>query len=414
MNPAYDYQRHGVLFVDDEQQALKYFEKIFRSDFRILTALSAQAAWEILEDEDNEIGVVVADQRMPGTTGVSLLEQIKRNYPEIVRILTTAYSDLENAMAAVNQGGAFRYVTKPWNIEELRGDLLRAMEFFLLTRDRNRLLAEKISVVQRVLIMDRARGLAALAAAVHGQLRNAMGAVKQFVAQASLYEGQAFDPEQLMRADLWTLARNEAVSLITAIQAVLANIGSPSDEDVQQLDFHRIVQDVSARLAAKFGDEGVALDVQTEGRLPAIMAGERMIGLLIDILVRRIADMDGDERTISLVLSPAKTDEGGQGVALRAYSDGPAWSPQQMASLYTSAIARDDFPLGVDMDVLAAFFIAHHHGGTISIQDAPPAGPGIYVTLACDPAESKEEDVDGAWFEMVFRRLEDQLEFPPV
>lgn len=122
MNPVYDYKRYAILFVDDEEQALKYFRKLFEDDFKVLTALSAEDAGTTLEEQGEEIGVVVSDHRMPGASGVSLLEQVKRKYPEIVRILTTAYSGLENAVAAVNEGGAFRYVTKPWNLDELRGE----------------------------------------------------------------------------------------------------------------------------------------------------------------------------------------------------------------------------------------------------------------------------------------------------
>jgi len=414
MTLPYDYQQHAILFVDDEQQALKYFEKLFHDDFRVLTASSAADAWKVLEQQGDEIGVVVADQRMPGTTGVSLLEQVKGAYPEIVRILTTAYSGLENAMAAVNQGGAFRYVTKPWNLEELRGDLLRAMEFFLVTRDRNRLLAEKLSVFQRVLVMDRARGLAALAAGLQGRLHDPMGAVKAFVAQASKYEAEAFPREELMRADLWTLARRESVALVRSIRAVLDSVGSPADKQAESLDVLRLVREVVERLAARCGEEGVTLQVHAEDHLSAIPGDGDLIARLVEILVQRIADMDGEERNIQVTLRGEKDTGDGEFIVVQLTSDGPAWSPQQLASLFSSAIPRDDFPMGIDMDLLSAFLIAHHHGGRVCIQGGPPAGPGFHITLSCDRARLVEEDVDADWFENIFRRIENQLEYPPV
>ena len=77
-------------------------------------------------------------------------------------MLTTAYSDLEAAVKAVNEGGAFRYLTKPWDEDELVGTLLRALDYHEVMQDRDRLFREKLSVLHRLIIMDRVRGLAIL------------------------------------------------------------------------------------------------------------------------------------------------------------------------------------------------------------------------------------------------------------
>jgi len=79
-------------------------------------------------------------------------------------MLTTAYSDLDSAIDAVNSGAIFKYVVKPWDLRELRGCLLRGMEFFLLQQERDTLLREKMSVLQRLVVTDRVRSLAILAA----------------------------------------------------------------------------------------------------------------------------------------------------------------------------------------------------------------------------------------------------------
>ena len=124
MSSGFDYRKFFVMYVDDETQSLKYFRKSFDKDFRIVTAENTNAALEILASQGQEIGVLITDQRMPGALGTELLTQTKQLYPEITRILATAYSDLDTAVEAVNEGGAFRYLTKPWNMDELKGCLL--------------------------------------------------------------------------------------------------------------------------------------------------------------------------------------------------------------------------------------------------------------------------------------------------
>jgi CheY-like chemotaxis protein len=117
-----------ILYVDDEEQALKYFEKIFSRHFQILTASSTDQAMQILATRASEIGVLMTDQRMPKRLGVDLLADIRKKYPHIVRLLTTAYAELDNAIEAVNEGEIFRYITKPWNIQELRVTLRQALD----------------------------------------------------------------------------------------------------------------------------------------------------------------------------------------------------------------------------------------------------------------------------------------------
>ncbi len=152
----------AILFVDDEEKALKYFRLAFAKDFDIHTAGSVDTALDILQELGDDIGVLITDQRMPGRQGVDLLKQARRDWPNIVRILTTAYSDLEDAIAAVNRGEILRYITKPWDLNELRAELRHAMDFFLLRRERDLLMNEKLSVRRHLQTADRLRNFLAL------------------------------------------------------------------------------------------------------------------------------------------------------------------------------------------------------------------------------------------------------------
>src|SRR3974390_251830 len=104
MQNIYDYKRFGVLYVDDEEKSLKHFTRAFKDKFRILTAANATDGFKLLDEHKDDIGLLMTDQRMPGEKGVWLLEKARQLRPRIIRILATAYADMEGAIAAVNTG----------------------------------------------------------------------------------------------------------------------------------------------------------------------------------------------------------------------------------------------------------------------------------------------------------------------
>ncbi len=119
-----------VLFIDDEAVAGKYFQEIFGSEFPVLTTTDIQEAWEMIRTRGPEISIIVSDQRMPAGSGVELLSEVNRQFPAIIRVLTTAYASLDSSLQAINQGRIFAYVTKPWDIENMRATLHSAYDEF--------------------------------------------------------------------------------------------------------------------------------------------------------------------------------------------------------------------------------------------------------------------------------------------
>lgn len=112
-----------ILYVDDEPQNLTTLRYVLGEEFTVFTAKSGAEAVQLLEREN--IAVLMCDQRMPGMTGVEVCKQVRVMRPEVVRIIVTAYADLQAAVDAINEGQVARYVTKPWRNQELI-DLLRA------------------------------------------------------------------------------------------------------------------------------------------------------------------------------------------------------------------------------------------------------------------------------------------------
>lgn len=107
-----------ILYVDDEKENLSNFKYVFRRCYEIHLALCAEEAYRVMKQ--HEIQVVIADQRMPGETGVELLERIAQEYPKTIRIILTGYSDINAVIQAINTSQIYYYFQKPWNEDEIR------------------------------------------------------------------------------------------------------------------------------------------------------------------------------------------------------------------------------------------------------------------------------------------------------
>jgi two-component system probable response regulator PhcQ len=151
-----------ILIVDDEPQAVKYFKKAFGAKYDVLTATSADEAETLILSGNHNIGLVISDQRMPGRSGVSLLNRIRNERPDIIRMLTTAYADLDSAIDAVNKGEILRYISKPWDLRVLEAEIEQAITFYLLKNEYDMLLRDKLSALHRTLLRDRMNDLAML------------------------------------------------------------------------------------------------------------------------------------------------------------------------------------------------------------------------------------------------------------
>lgn len=136
----------GVLFVDDEAMVLRTVERVFRDEnVRTYTATNLETAREILQREF--IQVVVTDHQMPGGDGVSLLEELRHNHPDKMRIMLTGYRDINIAVRAINDCEVFRLMTKPWNDQELRLTVRQALDTYAMHRELDRL--NRVSERQR-------------------------------------------------------------------------------------------------------------------------------------------------------------------------------------------------------------------------------------------------------------------------
>jgi len=225
----YDYQRYAILFVDDEANTRKYFRRLFGEKFRILEAEDGVAALTVFRQHANEIGIIVTDQRMPNETGVGFLSKIAGDYPDVIKILSTAYSDIDAAIGSVNQGGIFRYITKPWDIPQLEVTLRRAMEFFTVKRERDALLGAKMQAMGNVLLSNRLVAFALAPVCAGIGCKRAAEAVAAFVQTGVAGRRTGSDGESDLRSPEWSRLHARQVALASRLEIRLPEAMKPAD-----------------------------------------------------------------------------------------------------------------------------------------------------------------------------------------
>ncbi|MBC7920906.1 MAG: response regulator [Ferruginibacter sp.] len=174
---------YTILYVDDEPQNLISFRACFRRDYRVLTAGSAREGLVVLRQ--TPVQLIITDQRMPDMTGVQFLEKIIPDYPDPIRMILTGFSDVEAIIKAINTGQVFRYITKPWEENELRMTIDNALNLYCLQQKNKQLiydLQEKVREQEKTLrlfqryvpspIVDKAMSAPGDAALFEGESRH--------------------------------------------------------------------------------------------------------------------------------------------------------------------------------------------------------------------------------------------------
>ena len=141
-------KRYGLLIVDDEKDILRTLSLTFEEEYNVFTTSTGMEALKILEQED--IALILADQRMPEMSGVEFLERTIERHPEIIRMILTGYTDTEALIQAINVGRIYRYIQKPWDRQELKITVKRALECYALTLENQRLIKELEAANERL------------------------------------------------------------------------------------------------------------------------------------------------------------------------------------------------------------------------------------------------------------------------
>jgi len=411
MTSYYDYRKFAVLFVDDEAQTASNFEAYFTDDFDVKVATSGEEAWEIFCKTPDRFGIVMTDQRMPNSTGVELLEKVRAKRPRVLRILATAYSDISAAIAAVNNGAIYKYITKPWDPPSLEMSLKRAMEFYLVQRERDLLMREKMAALQRMMMTDRLLSLGVFSAGLNHHLRNSLTAVKTFLDLAPFHlQGENVDIQNLRNPNYWRdfygtvqTQIGKIVSLLQELNQIPAPAGMPLDESVS---LNELVE--MAWQCHRDGFEQKNIETSLDLAEIEPVRGNRC---LLEKALRLLVE---DEWTnvsvaghVSFSTRNATDETGCRGVKIDIVDDGPGVTAANLNCIFDPFFVRRDNPEEYGLNLLTCFFIVYHHSGTMTVERS--AQFKLFLPLEPREKEKGEEetflqrvfDMEKAWEKML-------------
>ncbi len=399
MESQYDYKQFAILYVDDEENSLKAFARAFADEFRILTAPNAQEGLKLLEQHRQEIGLLMTDQRMPGEKGVWLLERARQLEPRMIRILATAYSDMDAAISAVNTGAIYKYVTKPWDPEQLEQTLKHALEFFMVQRERDQLLFEKMSVLHNMMIADRLVSLGLLAAGLSHHIRNSLVAVKTFLdlAPAKMAE-EKVDLNGLRNPDFWKDYYQNVQNQVEKINNLLKDLWVASEGGSSQfgdrVKLHEIVAGVVAALKPELDTRQIEVANQIPDALPELNVDRPKFQRLFELLLKdELASLPAGARitlTAELQADGAKPE-----IQVQLSDNGPGLPEEAVRVLFDPFVVRSDAPAEYGIHLMACFFIVYHHGGKIEARSQKGIGTTFTLRLPLNPDRALAEQNQG-------------------
>lgn len=398
MDNYYDYKKYAILYVDDEEKSLKNFSRAFGESFRILTATNAQDGLALVQKHKDEIGVLMTDQRMPGEKGVWLLERTRQIQPRIIRILVTAFTDMEAAIAAVNTGSIYKFIMKPWDPPQLDTNLRRALEFFIVQHERDQLLKEKLSVIHNMMIADRIVSLGLLAQGLSHHIRNPLQAVKTFLDLAPMkLEEEKMHAEGLRDPEFWKAYYVNAQTQIDKITNLLKDLWSaPEKPDSAGGGLVRVRDVVSqevAQLQSGFDAKKITVANEIPADLPEIGADGHKFHRLFELLLRdELVSLPTGSRVTLSARHIAETSSGQPEVEIVLRDNGPGLPKEALRLLFDPFVVRMDIPSEYGINLMACFFIVHHHGGRIEAHSEVGNGTAFIIRMPVSPSKTPTED----------------------
>ena len=397
-------RRHTILVVDDEPDVVKSVQDLLRFDYKVLGATRASEGMRLMQSE--EVHVVMSDQRMPEMTGVQFLNQVRGEHPEAIRLLFTGYADLKAVIDAINQGNIYRYITKPWDPDELMSVIREAVQRYDLIIERNTLTAElklKNDELAR-LNADLRKSDALKEAFIHvasHELRTPLTILLGMTRLAIKQPAPAPLPDWLGRINS---AAERLQHLIDQIIAMLTAGNFDQKLERHPVDLRSLLVDAAEDVRPFVHLRGQTMDLDIPDDLGTTrLDAEKMRDSLNHLLLNAIK-FTPDRGTIGVAAKRLES-----GVEIRVVDTGVGMDADTIGQLFRPFFTSFDVShhssgqfefcrrgLGLGLSVVKAF--VDLHGGSIRAESQPGRGTAFIVALPDVPVDARlaVESIAGA------------------
>lgn len=284
---------YNVLYIDDEPENLFVFASKFKRTFKVITAQSAAEGLGILDKYS--VQLVISDHRMPGMTGVEFLEVVRNKYPDIMRIILTAYTDSDDIINAINKGGVSYFIRKPWNGDELRVLIDKTLAFYNL-RQRNKQLVQRLYTTINELEMFYYR--------VSHDLRGPVASQYGILALARSEKDAAHIGEYLDMLENSIKKLDDALRKIESVQAA-ADAKKPAD----RIDFQSILSQISAQMREEIDARGVSLEFRIDDGIIFHSRQNIVYALIENLIENSIHFSDHHKAEKTIMVKVARSDD---------------------------------------------------------------------------------------------------------
>ncbi len=392
-----------ILYIDDEKINLSNFTASFEGEFEVITAISGNEGLEIFKS-CHDIAVVVADQRMPGMSGVEMLTRIYEMDPDPIRIILTGYINPQDIIQAVNQGHIHQYINKPWNIDQVRSILFQAIDKYQLTKENKRLLtvlAEKNKALQtaneqliadielqaqlerqnrenEIKMMSQAKmaSLGQIATGIAHEINQPLTFIKIALESTGRdIENQALNLDELLE-DI-----NESqkqIRRITLIIDHLRTFGRNGSNELNPVNVPEALDSALILFKQKIKAGGVELRITKADNLPLVHANipklEQVFTNLIQNSMDALEDMDNGRIEVDF------QQRDGQ-LITRFIDNGHGMTPEVREKIFEPFFSTKETGRGTGLGLSIIYGIVSELNGIIDCESAPGRGCAFTISL---------------------------------
>jgi signal transduction histidine kinase len=395
MDEPVDYKAYPILYVDDEPLALETLQRQFRREFTILTASSAAQGLEILRERT--VALVLADQRMPDTTGTQLLSRVRVEFPHAVRMLLTAYTDLESVVEAINQGHVYRYLTKPYDEREVRMALREGIERYALVQERDRLYAANVETMKRVARANRLSAVGTMAAALAHEINNPLVPISTFLQMLPAKRDESTrDPEYWDVLYPMTLKEVERIRKLIHELLTYAKFTGETEPTFEAVDLNALLEELATFLASQVRSRGATLTMTPDPSLPRVwIDAERIKQVLTNLLLNATQAMPAAGGAIT-VTTRTTTVQGVAHAEITVTDTGIGIPQEHREKLFTPFFTTKGGD-GNGLGLLTCQHVIDEHRGTIDVDSEVGKGTTFRIKLPVDPRAYERRRTVGWW-----------------